>query len=196
MKALLSKRDLRALIRGVSIIAGIVVVARGVPAWRRWETTVLREASMTLHTVALVEAGVRQLPPTRDSVAARRARLDSLAGRLFEAKTVQEAAAALAVYVSDAATGTEVKVNTLQLRADSAFAADGFARIAVRLNGTSDVSGLAGLLVTVEGDSLLLAVREMTVTQPEPAAPDSKPETLHFELLIEGLAMHPRVRSP
>jgi hypothetical protein len=87
-----------------------------------------------------------------------------------------------------------VKVGSVQLRADSAFTADGFARVAVRLNATGDVTGLATLLGALEGDSLLIAVRELVVNQPEPAAPSTKLETLRFEMLVEGLAMHPRVK--
>jgi hypothetical protein len=195
MRPVLSKRDTRALFRGLIVMGTIIGLAKGVPAWRNWEGNVRRNAGSTLHHVALVEAGVRQLAKMRDSIEARRLRFDSLSTGLFEAATVQEATAALAVHVSETATVSEVKVNTLQLHADSAYASDGFARIGVRLNATSDVTGLAELLRFIEGDSLLLTVLEMNVTQPEPAAPDSKVETLHFELLIEGLAMHPRVRA-
>ena len=195
MKPSISKRDVRALLRGLVIIGTIIVLGRGLPAWRRWETAVQREAATTVHSLALIRAGLRYFPQLRDTVTARRARLDTLSRRLFEAKTVQEATAALAQHVSDEATSVEVRVNTLQLRADSAFAQDGFTRVAVRLNGTSDVSGLAGLLIELEGDSLLIRVREMIVNQPEPLAPDEKTEAIHFELLIEALVMHPRVKG-
>lgn len=196
MRRLLSKRDMRALVYGAGTIGMMIGLARGVPAWKGWDSSVRRESARTLHMVALVEAGATQLPHMHDSVRARRTRLDSLATRLFESNTVQEATAALAVHVSEYAAAAEVKVITLQLRADSAFAPDGFARIAVRLNGTSDVAGLAGLLASVEGDTILLAVRELTVSQPEPAAPDTKAEALRFELLVEGLALHSKVRAP
>ena len=189
MKKLISKRDLRALIRGTAAIGVIIALGRGLPAWRRWEVSVRRDAVSTLHNIAIIEAGIGQIRAARDSVAARQSRLDSLVERLFESRTVQEATAALALHVSDIAASVEVKVNSLQLRADSSFAKDGFARIAVRFSGTGDVAGLSGLLVSLEGDSILLAVRELSVTQPEPGAPDTKPEALRFELLIEGLAM-------
>jgi hypothetical protein len=189
VKKLISKRDLRALIRGTAAIGVIIALGRGLPAWRRWEVSVRRDAVSALHTIAIIEAGIGQIRAVRDSVAARQSRLDLLVERLFESRTVQEATAALALHVSDIAGSVEVKVNSLQLRADSSFAKDGFARIAVRFSGTGDVAGLSGLLVSLEGDSVLLAVRELSVTQPEPGAPDTKPEALRFELLIEGLAM-------
>jgi hypothetical protein len=189
VKRLISKRDLRALVRGAAVIATVIALGRGLPAWRRWDHSVRRDAVSALHNIALIEAGIGQLRALRDSAAARQIRVDSMAERLFESRTVQEATAALALHVSEVAASVEVKVNSLQLRADSAFARDGFARIAVRFNGTGDVAGLAGLLVSLEGEDVFLAVRELNVTQPEPGAPDTKPEALRFELLIEGLAM-------
>jgi hypothetical protein len=192
----ISKRDLRALGRGVLVIGSIIGVGRGVPAWRRWEQAVRADAGVTAHNLAVVEAALGQLPKMRDSVMSRRVQLDALASRVFETVSVEEATAALAVYVSDQATDASVKVNSVQLRPDSVFSPEGFARVAVRLNANGDVRGLASLLGAIEGDSLLLAVRELLVNQPEPAAPDTKPEALRFELLVEGLAMHPRVRAP
>jgi hypothetical protein len=40
---------------------------------------------------------------------------------------------------------------------------------------------------------MLLAVRELVVTQPEPTAASTKAEALHFEVLVEGLTMKPGV---
>jgi hypothetical protein len=191
----ISKRDLRALGRGVLVIGSIIGVGRGVPAWRRWESAVRADAATTTHSLAVVEAGLAQLPKMRDSVLVRRVRLELLRERVFEAASVEEATASLAMFVSDRAADASVKVNSVQLRPDSVFSSDGFARVAVRLNATGDVRGLAGLLGALEGDSLLLAVRELSVNQPEPAAPDTKPEALRFDFLVEALAMHPRVKT-
>jgi hypothetical protein len=195
MKLAIAKRDLRALGRGVVVIGTIIGLGRGIPAWRRWERAVRNDAGATAHSLAVVEAGLRQLPRMRDSVVARRRELETIGSRVFETTSVEEATAALAVYVSDQAAESSVKVGSVQLRPDSTFSADGFARVAVRLNATGDVTGLATLLGALEGDSLLIAVRELVVNQPEPAAPSTKLEILRFELLVEGLAMHPRVKG-
>jgi hypothetical protein len=63
----------------------------------------------------------------------------------------------------------------------------------VRLAGIGDIEALTDLLSRVESGAMLLAVRELVVTQPEPTAASTKAEALHFEVLVEGLTMKPGV---
>ena len=64
----------------------------------------------------------------------------------------------------------------------------GQARVAVRASGIGDIAGVTRLLNDIESGAPLLAVRELSITQPEPAAPDGRAEALRFEMLVEGLA--------
>ena len=106
-----------------------------------------------------------------------------------------EAGAQLATIAGDLAAETGVQVNAVQVRADSAYRG-GVARVAVRVTATGDVTGLTDLLQQIEGHELLLQVRELVVSQSAAVAPDNVPEMLRFELLVEGLALDPRVRAP
>ena len=65
---------------------------------------------------------------------------------------------------------------------------NGLARVAVRASGIGDIAGVTRLLQDIESGVPLLAVRELSITQPEPAAPDGRAEALRFEVLVEGLA--------
>jgi len=98
------------------------------------------------------------------------------------------AAAALASTVGDIADENTLKVTSLQLRSDSVAKA-GLASIQVRLTGVTDVAGLAGFLRSIEGAATPMAVRDLTVSQPEPAASDAKPETLRIDILVESLGV-------
>jgi hypothetical protein len=96
-------------------------------------------------------------------------------------------AADLASLLDDIAATAGVKIASMQLRADSAPPRS-LASVGVRLTGTTDVSGLAELLRLTEVADTMLVVRELSVSQPDPVAPRTRPEALHVELLVETLA--------
>ncbi|MDB4878546.1 MAG: hypothetical protein JWM41_4992 [Gemmatimonadetes bacterium] len=97
------------------------------------------------------------------------------------------AAANLASAVEDFADDAPMRISALQIHADTA-ARPGLSRVAVRMTAVADVAGLAAFLRAVDGGVRHLAVRELAISQAEPAAPDSKPEMLRIDVLIEGLA--------
>jgi len=75
----------------------------------------------------------------------------------------------------------------MQLHADSA-GPGALAQVAVRVAATADVYGLLALLRAIEGGNAMFAVRELNVTQPEPAASRNKPEMLRLELMVTAVA--------
>jgi hypothetical protein len=107
---------------------------------------------------------------------------------LIKGASPAAAAAALASSVGDVADENSFKVTSLQLRSDSAATA-GLARVYVRLTGVADVTGLAGFLRSIEGSATPMAVRDLTVSQPEPAGSDAKPEMLRIDLLVESIGV-------
>jgi len=195
MQLPISQRDRRTLLAGIVIIGLIVAVGKGIPAWQRWDRAQKDGADHQARELAMATEGMRALPELRDSVAARQRRAATLLSRLVAAPSVPEAAAALATELSTAADGAGIRVFTLSIRPDSAIR-DGYARVAVRVNAAGDVAGLTRYLSLIETDSLLLAVRELTVGQPAPAAPDSIAEGLHFDVLVEALARIDTTHKP
>jgi hypothetical protein len=190
----LGARDRRTLVIGLLTVGSIVAVGRGVPAWRRWDQSARVAAADAVRELQAIEGASRQLPAMRDSVAAWRRRLDTLAVMVLEGESPAQAAAALATAVTDAADEAGMLIGSVQVRPDSIYKGS-FARVAVRLSATADVTSLAQLLQDLEGGELLLSIRELTVSQPAPAAPANTPEALRLEILVEGLAMHPRVKK-
>jgi hypothetical protein len=191
----LSARDRRILIIGVSVIATLLGLARGVPALMEWQRDRSAEAAAVSQQAAAARTGVRMLPALRDSLRDREARLAALDSVLLSGSSASAAAADLASTLEDMADGALVRVVSMQLRADSA-AAGSLAQVAVRVNGVTDVIGLASFLRAIEGGETPLIVRELAVTQSEPTASGGKVEALRVDLLVEGIARITLERRP
>jgi hypothetical protein len=181
-----SQRDRRTLAIGAGTIVLLVVLARGVPALRTWESARLREADATMQDVAVLRAGLATLPALRDSLRARLARLASLDTAMLHGSSPAALSATVAAVIETIADDNSLKITALQLRSDSQ-AVDGLASAEIRLTGITDVEGLAGFLRAVEGGRQPLVVRELAVTQPDAAADAAKPEALHVELLVRAI---------
>ncbi len=131
--------------------------------------------------------GIRTLPEVRDSLRAREIRLASFDSVILSGASAAAAAADLAATLEEMADAAPIKVASMQLRADSA-APGSLTTVAVRVTGTTDVAGLSAFLRAVEGGEAPLRVRELAVTQPDPAAPPNRVESLRIDALVEGLA--------
>lgn len=180
-------KDRRALGAGCALIGSLLFIGRGVPAWRQWEQN---------ERLAIQES-TRRLDGAWSSIRARRSiavmrgvltrRLDSLSSAYLHASSVAVAGAALATLTGDLGDESGVRVTSTSVRADSSTTS-AFTRVAVRISATGDVEGLADYLRSIESYEQLLAVRELSVAQTDPGAPDSRVESLRFEVLVEGLA--------
>lgn len=187
-----SAKDRRTAVLGVVTLGSLIGVSRGLPALREWERMRVAEASELSASASSTRVRAQMLGIMRESLAARRERLAAGDSVMLSGTSPAAVAADLASSLDEMATAARVKIASMQLRADSATAG-ALARVAVRVSGTSDVTGLAAFLRAVETDAAPLAVREITVSQSDPAAPTSKVEALHVDILVETLA---RIRAP
>ncbi len=180
------RRDHRTLIVGIFACAMIVAAGRGAPLLRQWEAArltaavdaerQLTSASTAADMAASIESGASR---AREQAAAA----DSA---LLHGATPGAVAAALAALLSDRADSTGLGITSEGVRADTGFI-HGFARARVRLSATADIRGLTRFLASVEGSPHLLAVRDMTISQPDPSAGDDRPENLRIEMVVEAL---------
>jgi hypothetical protein len=182
-----SRRDRRALVAGSVVLSLLVIVRNGVPAVRERVSTGHAAALDALRDASIASEDARLLPLVSESLGVRRERLAALDTTLLRGTTPAEAGAALASVLSDYADDRSVRLAFVQVRPDSA-SRNGLARVAVRASGIGDIAGVTRLLNDIESGAPLLAVRELSITQPEPAAPDGRAEALRFEVLVEGLA--------
>jgi hypothetical protein len=183
----MSARDRRALVVGVIVIGGGNGAVFGLPVLRQWEATQREAAASAAHDLTLAESARRALGAFRDSLRARQSRLAQLDRSLIEAPTAAEAGAALSSLAADIADSSSVRVTSIQIRVDTVVR-NGFGVVSVRLIGVGDVLGVATLVRSIEDCPTLLSIREIAVTQPEPGAPENRPEALRLDLVIEALA--------
>ena len=203
MSLAMSKRDRRTLLVGAGIVAGLVALAKGVPAWRAWDAAVRASAAEIVAEAERAGRSARALPAVRDSQIARNARYLALAELVVPGDGPTSAAGELATFVSGTATAADLAMGALQVRVDTAkrgsdSGVDGspFARVSVQGDLTGDVHGLTYFLSEIEGGPFLLSVRELAITQPEPAAPSDRPETLRAQFVVEGIALRSGADGP
>jgi hypothetical protein len=187
MQLALSARDRRTLVIGVSVVGSLFALGRGLPALMSWQSTRIADATATVGDLTDARAGRRALPTLRDSAREQQARIAAIDSAIVTAPTSSAAAALLASALEEMADEARVKVGAMQLVADSA-AAGAVVQVGVRLTGVADVYGLLELLKAVEGGEALLAVRELAVSQSDPAAPSTKPEALRIDMMVVGMA--------
>jgi hypothetical protein len=183
----LSARDRRTLIVGGSVVGTLFLLGRGLPRLNEWQSSQITEAATLANDLTAARSGARLMPALRDTLRARQARLSALDSAILTGPTSSAAAASLASALEDLATEASVKVSAMQLQADSP-AAGALVQVGVRMTAVADVYGLLALMRAIEGGRQLLAIRELAVTQPEPAAPSNKAEQLRLDLTVVGLA--------
>lgn len=186
----LSPRDRRVLLTGIAVIAVLLLVSKGIPAWVRWEREARASAAEMSAEAARAGAQIRAFPAAVDSLEARRERLEALAPALLDGESPAAAGATLASILSGAAAQASVRLGAVQVRPDSAGSRT-FVRVSVRGDATGDMGGITRMLRALEEGPELLAVRELSITQPEPGAPPDRPEALRVEFAVEGLAIAP-----
>jgi Tfp pilus assembly protein PilX len=190
----LSQRDRTVLLFGVVVIISMLVAFRGLPALRQWKTEIRASAAELDHELGRANASVAALPAARDTLAVRNYRYNAISPALLPGGSALSAGSALTELVSDAALASNVRLGSTEVsvRSDTASL---FVRVAVSASATGDVRGLAGFLHSLERGPRLLAVRRISITQPEVGADANQPEALRVELLVEGLARVQRERA-
>jgi hypothetical protein len=184
----------------------IVVLGRGVPAWREWATVATSEAQTLTGEAEWAHQLVTSLPMLRDSARARRVRVENLSELLVAEGSPGAVSAAMSALVADAAVSAGVRLGAVEVRVDSggprARTGDGrapvrrhYLRVWARIDLTTDVQGLMAMLAWLEENPPLLAVRELTINQPDPGASPERPEILRVAIAIEGLAQRPVGRT-
>ncbi|HEU0013975.1 MAG TPA: type II secretion system protein GspM [Longimicrobium sp.] len=188
MIARMSDRDRRVLVMGAIAIALMLLLTRGLPAWRRWDRDARAAAAEMAAEAARAEAGVRRLPAALDSLQARKARLVALGQSLLDGDTPAAAGATLASLVTGAAARAGVQTGSVQVRPDTTAGAT-FSRIRVSADGVGDLPAITRMLTLLEGAPELLAVRALAITQPDAGGPADRAESLRVEITVEGLAL-------
>ena len=176
------------------IIAALVLAFRGVPAWRGWQREARASAAEQVQEAARAAYVVRQAGVIHDSLAARNRRYLALAPALLSGASAAAAGGSLAGLISGAAASSGVRLGAVQVQADS-VALSTFTRIVARGDVTGDVRGITAFLRALERGPAALSVRELSISQPEPAAGPDRAEALRLQVVVSGLAVRAARRT-
>jgi len=182
----LSKRDRGALLFGAVATATLFVAGRGVPALAHWEQEARSEAAALADELSRATVLAAAWPAVRDSLAVRSARFVELAPLLLEGNSPAAAQTALATHVALAAERAPAELGSVRFRVDSA-ASGYFARVAVSGDLVADIHGLLRFVTTLEQGPPLLAIDQVSVDQPDPAAAGDQVEALRVTFTASGL---------
>lgn len=194
MMETLQPRERRVLLFGAIVIGLMVALGRGLPAWRRWNEAARTSAADLTARAARGDAMLRGLAESLDTLEARTARLGALKSALLAGETPADAGSNLAVIMAEAARRAPVRLDAVEVRIDSTKTRT-HPRIAVEVQATADITGLAALLRDLEDGPALLAVRRVAVRPQNPEGPPTEVEALSVRLTIEGTALVLRRRA-
>lgn len=183
-----SARDRQTLAWGGLALALILLVGRGLPAWRAWRdrarTAAAREAAALARATALV--GARR--SMTDSLRSRTDRRRALEAELLSGESPARAGAALAALVAGAADSAGLSLGALDVHPDSL--PEALPCIRVSGSAAGDVAGIARFLALLEGGRPRVSVRALSLEQPDVGAADGQPEALRLEFTVEALARY------
>jgi hypothetical protein len=186
----LATRDRRALFAGVAVIGGLVFALRGAPAWWRWRGEVRAAAAEAIERDQAVKEVVAGFSQSLDTLGVRIGALREIGPAFLSGATSTEAASMLASVVGEMARSSLVRIDAIELRADSAPATKlAMPHVRAEVQATADIAGLAALLQTLERGPLLLSVRRLSVRAAAVDAPPNQVESLTIQLTVEGLAL-------
>lgn len=191
----LSPRDRRVLGGGAGAVLLILVLGRGIPAWRRWDADTRASAGELIAEARAAEARSAGLPAALDSLQARRARFVDVGASVLPGASPAAAGASLAGLVSGAASRAGTVLGSVSVVPDTTGGGI-FVRVTVRGDATGDLPSITRMLAMLEGDPHRLILRELAITQPNPGGPPEMPESLRVEFSVQGLAMRPGAESP
>jgi hypothetical protein len=189
--ARLSARDRRTLIVGAVSVSLVFGLGRGLPAWLRWRHDVHASSLELTRELHRARASLTQRKLLQDSLSPRRKRFIALAPMLLRGHTTAMGGASLAALISTASTASSTRLGPVRVEPDTA-ARGVFTRVRVRAELTGDVRGVAAFLQEIERGVPLLAVRELQISQLEPAAAPDRAEALRAAMTVEGLMLTPR----
>ena len=182
----LTSRDRRALILGAAILVAALAYRAAIPAFaalvRTGESNQLRSDRL-----ALVLQGAGEGAAMRDTLRARRRRLDEADSLLLPAGTSARIASELGAIVRSAARSAGLEVLGAMSQSDSASSGP-LHRAQVRIDAQGDISGVMQFLLLVELAPGMLDVREISLTPAEPTGIADRPEVLRVSFTIEGVA--------
>lgn len=180
-------RDRFTAYAGLGIVACILLIGRGVPAWVAWHKAALDADARTATELLQSRMAVRQAG-LFDSVRSARARkLRTLIRIFLRGETVALASASLTDVLNDAASEANVTLGAVQVHADEK-AESGIRVFHARGDMNGDVAGMMQFAAYLEGSLPVISIRRFVISASDPGAAGDHAESIHTEFVIDALA--------
>lgn len=189
-----SGRERRFVLGGLVVLIPILAL-KGFPWWQDWLGSARSSAMHVLEEAARAEQSVGALDETIAALESARQQFLDLAPAFVGHGSHAVSGATLASAVAGIAALSGLELGALHVRHDSTTTG-GVYTLAVRGEAGGGIREVMEFLAAVEAQPAWLAVRELAIGTPDPAAARSRPETLRVQFLIEGLALNPEVPDP
>jgi type II secretion system (T2SS) protein M len=178
---------------GGALVACMLLGARGLPAAYLWQREL--HANALESRTALYEARILMNSESmlRESTIVRGKRVIDLAPLLLNGDSPSASGATLEGVLSQAAMMSKVQLGAVELQSDSGGKTI-FEHVAVRASANGDIRGLTNMLAQLERGPALLSIKQLSITQPEMDAGLNRMESLHMELVVEGISLFPTVK--
>jgi hypothetical protein len=172
---------------GAGVVALLLLLAKGLPAVRRWDQRQIVVSSDVVRRAAALSVAVK-------GASFRNRELDHLRRRrmaddssVLDFPTVGDAPPRFAGMIRDLASDANVSLETVQPRIDST-AGRALRIVSARVSLTTDLPGLTDLLRLVERNRPALRIARLSVSAANAVSGDNQPDVLRVEMTIEGLA--------
>lgn len=182
-----SPRDQRVLAVGVGAVLIIVLSAQGVPRIIEYTSARERQANAAIARATRAEQAIHRAGRTHSTLRLVRAGLATYDSALVEGTTSSAASARLSSLISEAVDGTDARLGSVTLGVDSSASRGKLARVTARASLSGELFSIALVLQALEEGPHLLAVRELSLTQPQPVASPTQVEIMQAEIMVEGL---------
>jgi len=184
VSAALEPRERWTIAAGLGVVVFAVLALRLGPAGLRLVDSQSARAEQAAWMLSRARDALASQPLAQESLAARTARLVSLAPRLFGGTTPAEAAAEVVSLVSGSALLNQVRIVRQDVSTDST--AHPFLRVRLRLEAEGDVIGVMGWIASLEEGTKLIVLERLVISALEPGAPREQPELLRTELTLSA----------
>jgi hypothetical protein len=187
---MMSQHHMRLLTTTLAGCLVVIMVVRGVPAWRDWYARELEDARETLQDARHVETRLAALPSLMDSLEARTDRLQQLMPWILPGDSPAEAAAMLSEMISSLSDLNQLDLSGLQVTMDTT-SSHAFGDVVARFTVVGTFGRVLRLLAEVEAGTLLLSVAGLTITPAGHAEPAAA--SVRAEVTVSGLSLRGRL---
>lgn len=185
--SVLSARDRRVAIVGVTVCAAIMAAARGIPRIATLYAEERNNAADLRQRLARQTEAVERWSRTRSVLPATRARVDTLTAAVFTDARPNAAAARAATRLVGIAREARVELGALQLKVDTAGPPPSL--IIMTASARADVRGLSRMLSALTGGEQVFHIAALSVSQPDVAPRGDAPEVLDVRMTVQALAL-------